>query len=161
MGKSFLCQHCTKCFPTKRHLHEHEKRKHPAASSTTRPTTTAATTSSPKPTIEASKPVQNEYYPTNQSYGYYANQPVYNYVQTPPSNVAEEEDNLGSLLRLVYHCPDTQIESGYVCNQQPVFQQGYHHQHQSNFPAQKLPPNPDQLINDYAILEGLPLDCLQ
>merc|ERR1712079_792745 len=30
IGKSFACSLCSKSFPTKRHLHEHNKRKHPS-----------------------------------------------------------------------------------------------------------------------------------
>ena len=74
------------------------------------------------------------------------------------SGVAEEEDNLGSLLRLVYHCPDVQqMEGAATVYPQGNYTPGYNHQSSYNKSDQHHHHQP--LMTEYN-LEGLPLDCL-
>ena len=182
MGKSFLCQQCTKCFPTKRHLHEHEKRKHattteqasaaavsPAPSSSSSSGGQQQLASSPaylatqqvttKSTFSAPAQQQQQQYPQSPPPSYPGYQDSY-YVQHPAaaaSGVAEEEDNLGSLLRLVYHCPDVQqMEGAATVYPQGNFTPGYNHQSSYNKSDQH---HHQPLMTEYN-LEGLPLDCL-
>jgi hypothetical protein len=181
VGRSFACTLCSKSFPTKRHLHEHNKRKHPASTLNiiaddipTSPTDNLKTDNFNAGT--QFNTFDNFYYPTDNYDG--SNKSHHPAVmghdlplpQINNSNVVvvgmeeeeEEEDhnNVGSLLRLVYSCPD-QLEG-----------QDYHHQHQqlacnlsSNSVAssdggrQVCPEN--NLMAEYTpILDGISLDYL-
>ena len=221
MGKSFTCLHCTKCFPTKRHLHEHEKRKHnitssasdqtanpsptvPAAASAqlpqqqqlTSPASPAYDPASPQLSKDCSSPSSYQYPASPQSppssYGatkvppeFFSHQsstgapaPVQptqqsttesgqNTTYPPPQHygVSDEEDNIGSLLRLVYHCPDvhqpavTVDGSGYAASSPSALG---HHQNFAYTPSLPSHHSSQQaLMDQYPLhVEGLQLDCL-
>ena len=73
VGRSFACSLCSKSFPTKRHLHEHNKRKHPqevnSPQSTSSQPSPSATTQPPQPSIVPPPPS----YQTYDSNSYYYN----------------------------------------------------------------------------------------
>ena len=48
-GRSFACSLCSKSFPTKRHLHDHNKRKHPQEVIVNSPSSSQSTSSQPSP----------------------------------------------------------------------------------------------------------------
>lgn len=166
VGKSFACQLCSKSFPTKRHLHEHSKRKHPNTSS--KPHSQIQFQEAP----QISEPPQSfstydsSYYnysntsttPSEDSYvknelmvGHDLPLPQMSTNNNP--SVMEEDHNVGSLLRLVYSCPD-QLDHHHQTSQSEYIQQS---QNTSSNTA-----NNNDLM-EYAtapILDGISLDYL-
>ena len=219
MGKSFTCLHCTKCFPTKRHLHEHEKRKHNITTSVSdqaanqSPTAPAAASQqltspaspaydpasvrkaemsaalSPQLSKDCGSPSSYQYPASPQSppssYGssyqsatgvppapvqpsqHASTESAQNTTYPPPQHygVSDEEDNIGSLLRLVYHCPDvhqpavTVDSSGYAATSPNTLG---HHQNFAYTPSLPSHHSSQQaLMGEYPLhVEGLQLDCL-
>ena len=229
VGRSFACSLCEKSFPTKRHLNEHGKRKHPTIVVAQQQLTTLLVTPTPDctttatavkcetnallpmaPTIsitdpQMSKPIYHtkpEYVyqadislqdPSNQilSQNYssmYDSQTNSCYMFSSSSVVAQqqqqqqhinnncnsEEENVGSLLRLVYSCPDQILDhdaSAYVVSgdQNNSMAQTHHYyshqphvvQLQNGCSANKTTSNlSTENIMDYPMLDGIPLEFM-
>ena len=138
IGKSFNCNLCSKSFPTKRHLHEHNKRKHPSSINQNN-NNNKSNNNSPIRPEETSQDQSYQAQPLNQvqqqpsfstyDSNYYTNYPTNDpYVKNelmhghdlPLPNAStnfEDDHNVGSLLRLVYSCPD-QLENSHSLQHQ-------------------------------------------
>ena len=181
VGRSYACELCSKNFPTKRHLHEHNKRKHPQVQQPQIP-------QQPQEVPQQPHQVPQQQYNNNIPYDNYYYHPVEPFtVKTenapktpyPPTTphpavmghdlplpqisnpVMEEDHNVGSLLRLVYSCPD-QLE-GQEYAHSPSSQPTQHASQPSHSAMANRPvicPPPEAMMDYPPILDGISLDYL-
>lgn len=180
VGKSFPCSLCAKSFPTKRHLNDHHKRKHPAnqpGKPLTEPSSCLEPVPSDPPSMTPLHQSQPSFSTYDSSYYHYQNcndpyakngssQLLGHDLPLPQMSnpVMEEDHNVGSLLRLVYSCPDPmEAATGSSADNPPSASSEYlPPANDSSHASQTRPICPELL--DYsspqAILDGISLDYL-